>query len=166
MIGKNIFTSKLKNKFRPCNGFISEYVKLKSKWGKIYDISYQHFSQCCSGGGVPSTIWSALHWAAKVSQGLQSPHCWSLSSQHDNDQMISSLMMSAGTSQAVINKQSHGGYTPLHVAAINKSQRAFSTLMMDFKADRKIRDYSGKTATSYLRNVINSDLELKRKGLK
>ena len=44
MIGKNIFTSKLKNKFRPFNGFISEYVKLKSKWGKIYDISYQHFS--------------------------------------------------------------------------------------------------------------------------
>ena len=76
--------------------------------------------------------------------------------------MISSLMSGCTTTRAVINKQSHGGYTPLHVAAINKSQRAFSTLMMDFKADRMIRDYSGKTATSYLRNVINSDLELKR----
>ena len=63
MIGKNIFTSKLKNKFRPFNGFISEYVKLKSKWGKIYDISYQHFSQCCSGGGVPSTICSGRRWS-------------------------------------------------------------------------------------------------------
>jgi len=95
----------------------------------------------------PYTGYSALHWAAK----------------HDNDEMISSLMSaSSSLGLGVINRQSHGGYTPLHVAAINKSQRAFSTLMMDFKADRKIRDYSGKTATSYLRNVINSDLELKR----
>ena len=44
MIRKNVFTSKLKNKLRPFNGFITEYVKLKSKWGNIYDISYQHFS--------------------------------------------------------------------------------------------------------------------------
>jgi len=108
-------------------------------------------------------VCSALHWAAKVRKVLQCTD-WTgdVSAQHDNDQMISSLM-SASSSPGVINKQSHGGYTPLHVAAINKSQRAFSTLMMDFKADRKIRDYSGKTATSYLRNVINSDLELKRK---
>ena len=73
------------------------------------------------------------------------------------------------------------GYTPLHLAAINKSQKvfiytkalgnvnlniaslqAFSTLMMDFKADRKIRDNSGKTATSYLKNVITSSVELKK----
>merc|ERR1712154_402749 len=73
---------------------------------------------------------------------------------HDNNEMISCLL--SGTSptsphhQKMINKQSHGGYTPLHVAAINKSQKAFSALMMDFKADRKIRDFSGKTATSYL----------------
>ena len=68
--------------------------------------------------------------------------------------------------QNMVNKQSHGGYTPLHVAAINKSQKAFSALMMDFKADRKIRDFSGKTATSYLRNVIQTDVELKRKSIK
>ena len=60
-----------------------------------------------------------------------------LSVQHDNDEMISSLMSaSSSLGLGVINRQSHGGYTPLHVAAINKSQRAFSTLMMDFKADR------------------------------
>ena len=40
--------------------------------------------------------------------------------------------------------------------------QAFSTLMMDFKADRKIRDNSGKTATSYLKNVITSSVELKK----
>ena len=34
--------------------------------------------------------------------------------------------------------------------------------MMDFKADRKIRDNSGKTATSYLKNVITSSVELKK----
>ena len=42
------------------------------------------------------------------------------------------------------------------------SFQAFSTLMMDFKADRKIRDNSGKTATSYLKNVITSSVELKK----
>ena len=35
--------------------------------------------------------------------------------------------------------------------------------MMEFKADRKIRDNSGKTATSYLKNVVTSSVELKRK---
>ena len=43
-----------------------------------------------------------------------------------------------------------------------ESFQAFSTLMMDFKADRKIRDNSGKTATSYLKNVITSSVELKK----
>lgn len=84
--------------------------------------------------------------------------------------MISCLLSGASPTsphhQKMINKQSHGGYTPLHVAAINKSQKAFSALMMDFKADRKIRDFSGKTATSYLRNVIQTDVELKRKTIK
>ena len=79
-----------------------------------------------------------------------------------------------------MNQRSHGGYTPLHLAAINKSQKvayiyhhtrtvvsngdvqAFSTLMIDFKADRKIRDHSGKTATSYLKNVVTSTVELKK----
>ena len=41
--------------------------------------------------------------------------------------------------------------------------QTFSVLMMDFKADRKIRDYSGKTATSYLRNVITSGVELRKR---
>ena len=78
-----------------------------------------------------------------------------------------------------VNIQSIGGYTPLHMAAINKSHKvsmllgtssitykpvkAFSVLMMDFKADRKIRDNSGKTATSYLRSVITSGVELRRR---
>ena len=74
-----------------------------------------------------------------------------------------SCLLSGPRVHGLLNKQSHGGYTPLHVAAINKSQKAFSALMMDFNADRKIRDFSGKTATSYLRNVIMSDLDLKRK---
>ena len=34
--------------------------------------------------------------------------------------------------------------------------------MIDFKADRKIRDHSGKTATSYLKNVVTSTVELKK----
>merc|ERR1711915_119206 len=51
------------------------------------------------------------------------------------------------------------GYTALHWAA-----KAFSVLMMDFKADRMIRDFSGKTPTSYLRSVITSNVELRKKS--
>ena len=114
----------------------------------------------------PYTGYTALHWAAKVSR--TPPGVTSLSSaQHDNNEMISCLLSGPNHQhQNMVNKQSHGGYTPLHVAAINKSQKAFSALMMDFKADRKIRDFSGKTATSYLRNVIQTDVELKRKSIK
>ena len=54
-----------------------------------------------------------------------------------------SCLLSGPRAHGLLNKQSHGGYTPLHVAAINKSQKAFSALMMDFNADRKIRDFSG-----------------------
>ena len=82
--------------------------------------------------------------------------------QHDNDELIRSLLKDETNYQTVINKQSNGGYTPLHIAAINKAHRTFSVLMLTYKADRNIRDHSGKTATSYLKNVITSSLELKR----
>ena len=50
-----------------------------------------------------------------------------------------------------------------HICSLNNQHfQAFSTLMMDYKADRKIRDNSGKTATSYLKNVITSSVELKK----
>jgi len=94
----------------------------------------------------PYSGYSVIHWAAK----------------HDNDELIRSLLKDETNYQTVINKQSNGGYTPLHIAAINKSHNAFSVLMLTYKADRNIRDHSGKTATSYLKNVITSSLELKR----
>jgi len=97
----------------------------------------------------PYTGYTALHWAAK----------------HDNDIFLTLLLDMDGMAGNTmnINIQSNGGYTPLHMAAINKSHKAFSVLMMDFKADRKIRDNSGKTATSYLRRVITSGVELRRR---
>ena len=51
-----------------------------------------------------------------------------------------------------------------HISTVvsNGDVQAFSTLMIDFKADRKIRDHSGKTATSYLKNVVTSTVELKK----
>ena len=66
MTGKDIFTSKLKNKLRPFNGFISEYVKLKSKWGKIYDIIYQHFSPMLFWG------WGSIHYMGYLTESDQS----------------------------------------------------------------------------------------------
>jgi len=97
----------------------------------------------------PYSGYTALHWAAK----------------HDNSSLVSHIMehaqmMSVGNE--VANWRSNGGYTALHIAAINQSSQAFSVLLMDYKADRKIRDFSGKTATSYLRTVITSNLALSK----
>merc|ERR1711915_491174 len=98
----------------------------------------------------PYTGYTALHWAAKHDNAAF------LSLVHDMDSMAGNTLN--------VNVQSTGGYTPLHLAAINKSHGAFSVLMMDFKADRMIRDFSGKTPTSYLRSVITSNVELRKKS--
>jgi len=97
----------------------------------------------------PYSGYTAMHWAAK----------------HDNVTTLTLLMEHAlmlAIGQQVLNWRSSGGYTPLHIAAINQASQAFSLLMMDYKADRKIRDFSGKTATSYLRTVLTTNLALSK----
>jgi len=97
----------------------------------------------------PYSGYTALHWAAK----------------HDNVDMVTLLMEHAAmlaVQNQVVNWRSNGGYTPLHIAAINQASQAFALLMMDYKADRKIRDFSGKMATSYLRTVLTTNLALSK----
>ena len=54
--------------------------------------------------------YSALHWACK----------------HGNLDMVKLL---AGTYQANVNAKSHGGYTPLHIAAMHNHQEVFDLLV-------------------------------------
>ena len=69
----------------------------------------------------PYSGYSAIHWAAKVE--LLSSFILKQSLQHDNDSLIINLLKSHHHSECEVNRQSHGGYTPLHIAAINKSQK-------------------------------------------
>ena len=54
--------------------------------------------------------YTALHWAAK----------------HNNLDMVKLL---AGTYQAHVDARSHGGYTPLHIAAQSGHQEVFDLLV-------------------------------------
>ena len=71
----------------------------------------------------PYTGYTALHWAAKVETDLiVSILLLSSLSQHDNEALLKRLLQYS----CDVNQRSHGGYTPLHLAAINKSQKVAS----------------------------------------
>ncbi|XP_040913463.1 ankyrin repeat domain-containing protein SOWAHA [Toxotes jaculatrix] len=90
---------------------------------------------------LPST---ALHWAAK----------------HGNEDMAT-LVVNAG---ADVNTKSHGGYTPLHIAALHGHQRILDLLIGTYGAKENLRDYSGHLACHYLNRkepeVPEEDCEL------
>jgi len=56
----------------------------------------------------------------------------------------------AGTYQASVNVKSHGGYTPLHIAAQHNHQEVFDLLVQAYRADANIRDYAGKKPRQYM----------------
>ncbi|XP_028266275.1 ankyrin repeat domain-containing protein SOWAHA isoform X2 [Parambassis ranga] len=73
---------------------------------------------------------TALHWAAK----------------HGNEDMAS-LVVNAG---ADVNIKSHGGYTPLHIAALHGHHHILDLLVGTYGAKKNLRDYSGHLACHYL----------------
>ncbi|XP_037627847.1 ankyrin repeat domain-containing protein SOWAHB isoform X2 [Sebastes umbrosus] len=73
---------------------------------------------------------TALHWAAK----------------HGNKDMAT-LVANAG---ADVNTKSHGGYTPLHIAALHGHQHILDLLIATYGAKENLRDYSGRLAFHYL----------------
>ncbi|XP_026223423.1 ankyrin repeat domain-containing protein SOWAHA [Anabas testudineus] len=81
---------------------------------------------CC----VVALEHTALHWAAK----------------HGNKDMAT-LVANAG---ADVNTKSHGGYTPLHIAALHGHQHILDLLIGTYGAKVNVRDYSGRLAFHYL----------------
>ncbi|XP_030589940.1 ankyrin repeat domain-containing protein SOWAHC [Archocentrus centrarchus] len=73
---------------------------------------------------------TALHWAAK----------------HGNEEMAI-LVVNAG---ADVNIKSHGGYTPLHIAALHGHRHILDLLIGSYGAKENLRDYSGHLACHYL----------------
>lgn len=73
---------------------------------------------------------TALHWAAKHGSGD-----------------MATLVANAG---ADVNTKSHGGYTPLHIAALHGHRHILDLLIGTYGAKENLRDYSGHLACHYL----------------
>ena len=52
--------------------------------------------------------------------------------------------------QASTSVRTHGGYTPLHIAAQHNHQEVFDLLVGAYKADANVRDYAGKKPRQYM----------------
>ncbi|XP_055499293.1 ankyrin repeat domain-containing protein SOWAHA-like [Leucoraja erinacea] len=79
---------------------------------------------------------TAVHWAAKF--GNSDMMCWIIDSTERNGVKVD------------INCKSHGGYTPLHIAAIHSRDNVIIELVGKYGAKTTLRDYSGKRPHHYL----------------
>nr|XP_008253220.1 ankyrin repeat domain-containing protein SOWAHA [Oryctolagus cuniculus] len=80
---------------------------------------------------------TALHWAAKSG----------------DREMALQLVEAArrGGAPVDVNARSHGGYTPLHLAALHGHEDAAVLLVVRLGAQVHVRDHSGRRAYQYLR---------------
>lgn len=80
---------------------------------------------------------TALHWAAKSG----------------DQEMALQLVEVArrGGAPIDVNARSHGGYTPLHLAALHGHEDAAVLLVVRLGAQVQVRDHSGRRAYQYLR---------------
>lgn len=88
---------------------------------------------------------TALHWAAKCG----------------NSKMLVKIIDLAkeGGLDIDINAKTHGGYTPLHIAALHDQEYILAMLVAEFGADPSIRDNCGKKACHYLRRGISATVK-------
>ncbi|XP_043946168.1 ankyrin repeat domain-containing protein SOWAHC-like isoform X2 [Protopterus annectens] len=79
---------------------------------------------------------TALHWAAK----------------HGMEELVV-MLVNAG---ADVNSRS-GGYTPLHIAALHNHRHIYDLLVTNYGAKEKVRDYSGRLPSQYLKGEHSLD---------
>uniref|UniRef100_A0A3P9MMN4 Sosondowah ankyrin repeat domain family member Aa n=1 Tax=Oryzias latipes TaxID=8090 RepID=A0A3P9MMN4_ORYLA len=79
---------------------------------------------------------TALHWAAKFG----------------NTEMLVKIIdvSKKGGIDIDVNAKTHGGYTPLHIAALHDQEHIMVMLVGELGADVNIRDNSGRKALHYL----------------
>ncbi|KAM9795673.1 ankyrin repeat domain-containing protein SOWAHA [Neosynchiropus ocellatus] len=94
---------------------------------------------------------TALHWAAKSG----------------NSQMIQKLVDISRKSGSCINinSRAHGGYTPLHIAAIHGHSGVMLLLVRRYGANVNTRDNDGKKACHYLRKGASAEVRALLGGL-
>ncbi|XP_068187905.1 ankyrin repeat domain-containing protein SOWAHA [Antennarius striatus] len=84
---------------------------------------------------------TALHWAVKCG----------------NSKMLVNIIDLAkqGGIELDINVKTHGGYTPLHIAALHHQEYIMTLLVEKYRADPSVRDNCGKRAYHYLHKGIS-----------
>ncbi|CAL8263344.1 unnamed protein product [Lota lota] len=88
---------------------------------------------------------TALHWAAKGGNG-------------DMVRKIMDISKSKGTFVDV-NSKTHGGYTPLHIAAIHGHNDVITLLVQGYGARVNVRDNAGKKPYHYLGTCVTFELK-------
>ncbi|CAN9501795.1 unnamed protein product [Ophioblennius macclurei] len=103
-------------------------------WGQVYGLLLQD-SQLAEKRDFMSGF-TALHWAAKCG---------------NSDMLVKIVDASRqGGADIDINVKTHGGYTPLHIAALHGQQYVIAMLVNEFGANVGVRDNCGKKAYHYL----------------
>ncbi|KAM7374610.1 hypothetical protein PAMP_007257 [Pampus punctatissimus] len=88
---------------------------------------------------------TALHWAAKYG---------------NSDILVKIIDISRkGGVDIDINAKTHGGYTPLHIAALHDQEYILAMLVAEYRADVSIRDNCGKKAYHYLHKGISGTVK-------
>lgn len=84
---------------------------------------------------------TALHWAVKCG----------------NSKMVMKIIdVSRKDGRGVdVNAKTHGGYTPLHIAALHNQEFIMTLLVRDYGVDIRIRDNCGKRAYYYLHKGVS-----------
>uniref|UniRef100_A0A3B3BL11 Sosondowah ankyrin repeat domain family member Ab n=1 Tax=Oryzias melastigma TaxID=30732 RepID=A0A3B3BL11_ORYME len=85
---------------------------------------------------------TALHWAAK----------------DGNCGMIQELMAVSRKRGTFVNTKSHGGYTPLHIAAMHGHTEVMVLLVQRYRASISERDNDGRKAVHYLEKSASMEL--------
>ncbi|XP_065815042.1 ankyrin repeat domain-containing protein SOWAHA [Labrus bergylta] len=111
-------------------------------WGQIHGLLLQDTRLAQKKDFISG--FTALHWAAK----------------DGNSEMIHKLLnisRKKGT-YVNINSKTHGGYTPLHIAAIHGHTEVMVLLVQSYGANVNERDNDGKKALHYLGKGVSAEV--------
>ncbi|XP_068457488.1 ankyrin repeat domain-containing protein SOWAHA [Clinocottus analis] len=108
-------------------------------WGQVYGLLLRD-NQLAEKRDFMSGF-TALHWAAKCGNSEMLVKIFDLSKQ--------------GGVGVDVNAKTHGGYTPLHIAALHDQEYIMAMLVKELGADPRVRDNCGKRAYHYLHKGIS-----------